>query len=43
MSPLPKIHPNTYREFVAGHFTVQKIKRVFSAMDFDQAHEQKGW
>ena len=33
-------HPDIYREFSAGHFTVQKTKRVFSAIPIDQAHEQ---
>ena len=40
MSLLPKTHPDIYREFNAGHFTVQKTKPVFSAMAIDQAHEQ---
>ncbi len=40
MSLLSKSHPDIYREFNAGHFTVQKTKRVFSAMPIDQAHEQ---
>ena len=40
MAQLPKTHPDIYREFNAGHFTVQKTKRVFSAIPIDQAHEQ---
>jgi len=40
MAELPKKHPDIYREFSAGHFTVQKTKRVFSAIPIDQAHEQ---
>ena len=27
-------------KFIDGHFTVQKTKRVFSAIPIDQAHEQ---
>lgn len=40
MAELPNKHPEVYREFTAGHFTVQKTKRVFSAIPIDQAHEQ---
>ena len=40
MTLLSKTHPDIYREFNAGNFTVQKTKRVFSAMPIDQAHEQ---
>ena len=40
MSLLSKTHLDIYREFNAGHFTVQKTNRVFSAMPTDQAHEQ---
>ena len=40
MAELPTKHPDIYREFCAGHFTVQKTKRVFSAIPIDQAHEQ---
>ena len=40
VAELPKKHPDIYREFSAGHFTVQKTKRVFSAIPIDQAHEQ---
>ena len=40
MAELPKTHPNTYRGFNAGHFTVQKTKRIFSSIPIDQAHEQ---
>lgn len=40
MAELPTKHPNVYQEFMDGHFTVQKTKRVFSAIPIDQAHEQ---
>ena len=40
MTELPEQHPDIYREFNAGNFTVQKTKRVFSAIPIDQAHEQ---
>jgi len=40
MAQLSKQHPDVYREFSAGHFTVQKTNRVFSAITIDQAHEQ---
>ena len=40
MAELHKTHPDVYGEFNIGHFTVQKIKRVFSAIPIDQAHEQ---
>ena len=30
MAALPTMHPDIYREFSAGHFTIQKMKRVFS-------------
>ena len=40
MLELPKKHPDIYRKFCNGHFTVQKTKRVFSAIPIDQAHEQ---
>lgn len=40
MAELPQTHPDVYREFNNGHFTVQKTKRVFSAIPIDQAHEQ---
>ena len=40
MVELPKKHPDIYRQFCNGHFTVQKTKRVFSAIPIDQAHEQ---
>ncbi len=40
MAELPKKHPDIYREFSAGHFTVQKTKRVFSAIPIDEAREQ---
>ena len=40
MMNLASKHPDVYREFSAGHFTAQKTRRVFSAIPFDQAHEQ---
>ena len=40
MAELAKKHPDIYSEFSAGHFTVQKTKRVFSSIPIDQAHEQ---
>ena len=40
MVKLPKKHPDIYRQFCNGHFTVQKTKRVFSAIPIDPAHEQ---
>lgn len=40
MAELSKKHLDIYREFSAGHFTVQKTKRVFSAIPIDEAHEQ---
>ena len=40
MAGLPNKHPEINRKFNAGHFTVQKTKRVFSAIPIDQAHEQ---
>ena len=40
MAELPKVHPDIYTQFNCGHFTVQKTKRVFSAIPIDQAHEQ---
>jgi len=40
MAELPQQHPEIYNEFKAGHFTVQKTKRAFSAIPLDQAHEQ---
>ena len=40
MVALPKTHPDVYREFNAGHFTVQKTERIFSSIPIDQAHEQ---
>ena len=33
-------HPDVFTEFSNGHFTVQKTKRIFSAIPLDQAHEQ---
>ena len=40
MAELSKKHPDIFGEFNNGHFTVQKTKRVFSAVPIDQAHEQ---
>ncbi len=40
MAELPEKHPEISRKFNAGHFTVQKTKRVFSSIPLDQAHEQ---
>jgi hypothetical protein len=40
MAELPEKHPEISRKFNAGHFTVQKSKRVFSSIPLDQAHEQ---
>ena len=40
MAELPKKHLEINRKFNAGHFSVQKTKRVFSAIPIDQAHEQ---
>ena len=40
MAELPQQHPEIYNEFKAGHFTVQKSKRAFSAIPLDQEHEQ---
>ena len=40
MAGLLMKHPEVNRKFNAGHFTVQKTKRVFSAIPIDQAHEQ---
>ena len=40
MVNLSTVHPQVAVEFNNGNFTVQKTKRVFSAMAIDQAHEQ---
>ena len=40
MVELPKKHPDIYRQFYNGQFTVQTTERVFSAIPIDQAHEQ---
>ena len=40
MANLKKVHPLIEAELSKGSFTVQKTKRVFSAMALDQAHEQ---
>jgi len=33
-------HPDIYREFAAGNFTVSKSRRKFSSLAIDHAHEQ---
>ena len=40
MAELANKHPDVFTEFSNGHFTVQKTKRMFSAIPLDQAHEQ---
>ena len=40
MGNLIKTHPGVYREFMNGHFAVQKTNKVFSAISIDQCHEQ---
>ena len=40
MSVLFKTHPDIYRELKAGQFTVQKMKRDFSAMPIYEAQEK---
>ena len=40
MAELPRTHPDIAEVFMAGKFTVQKTKHVFSSMAIDQAHEQ---
>ncbi len=40
MVSLKECHPDVYAEFVKGNFTVKKLKRAFSAIVIDQAHEQ---
>ena len=40
MLALQPKHPEIYREFQSGNFTVQKIANAFSAILLDQAHEQ---
>ena len=39
MAELQQRHSEIYNEFKTGHFTVQKIKRAYSAIPLDQAHE----
>ena len=34
-------HPDVYEHFLKGEFTVLKTGREFSAIDIDQAHQQK--
>ena len=40
MAELANKHPDVFTEFSNGQFTVQKTKRMFSAIPLDQAHEQ---
>lgn len=40
MVTLEEVHPGIYAEFMEGKFVAQKTKRSFSAMGFDQTHEQ---
>ena len=40
VAELANKHPDGFTEFSNGHFTVQKTKRMFSAIPLDQAHEQ---
>lgn len=40
MAEIPQQHPEIYSDFKAGHFTVEKAKRAFSAISLEQAHEQ---
>ena len=40
MLNLVHFHPEVYKEFMKGEFTVQRSKRIFSKMSIDQAHEQ---
>ena len=40
MSALQSNHPDVYKQFVDGNFTVIKTGRPFSAVAIDQAHEQ---
>ena len=39
MAELQQRRSEIYNEFKTGHFTVQKIKRAYSAIPLDQAHE----
>jgi len=40
MVNLPNNHPEIYRQFKKGNFTVQKTKNVFSALAIDKCYEQ---
>ena len=40
LSNLQSISPNTYEEFVKGHFVTQKSSHKFSKLAHDQVHEQ---
>ena len=40
MQQLATKHPDIYREFQKGNFTVRKTMNPFSSMAIDQAHEQ---
>ena len=39
MATLSDMHPEIANEFNAGHFTAQRISRLFPAIVLDQAHE----
>jgi len=40
MAELPQTHPQVYKQFIDGHFTVRKTKWVLSSIPIGQAHEQ---
>ena len=40
MLALEHSHPDIYREFLAGNFTISKSRRKFSSLAIDHAHEQ---
>ena len=40
LSNMQSISPNTYEEFVKGHFVTQKSSHKFSKLAHDQVHEQ---
>ena len=40
MVNLRNSHPEIYRQFKNGHFAIQEMKNVFSALAIDQCHEQ---
>ena len=41
MERLPTAHPDVYRKFCSGAFTVHKSRHAFSAIALDHAHEQE--